>query len=141
MSINTGSLSAGVQILANDGLLPSNLIAQQLKTATPGQLTQMEIANVESNVMSSLFNGGGSAADSVNLSGSVDLASSLFGGASTDSNSSATNDPLMQALEAAVTTSVSPSSVAATQSHTATATSGTSTPGSDTIGTLFSYLG
>ena len=135
MSINSSSLSAGLQALSNNRSLPSNMTAQQLKTATPGQLTQIEVANVESTAISSLFNGGGSASDSVNLSSN--LTSSLFGSA-TDSNSSATSDPLLQALESAVMNSGSTVPTATANSSTAATTTN---PDSGTIGTLFSYLG
>ena len=135
MSLNSSSLSAGLQALSNDGLLPSNMTAQQLKTATPGQLTQLEVANVESSAISSLFGGGASASDSVNLSSN--LSSSLLGG-STDANGSATADPLLQALESAVANVGGTASSGTTQSSTAASATN---PGSETIGTLFSYLG
>jgi len=135
MSINSSSLSAGLQVLSNDGLLSSNLTAQQLQSATPGQLTQLEMANVESTNVSALFNGGGSADDSVGLS--ANLTSSLLGGL-TGSNSSATSDPVLQALE----TTLANSGITATSGTTNSSTAASATnPGSDAIGTLFNYLG
>jgi hypothetical protein len=127
MSTSSSSLSAGLQALVNDGLLPANVTSQQLQNASPGQLTQVEINSVESNTVSSLFAAGGSASeDSVSLSGA------------TDSNGGTTNS-LLQALETAVTGSNNSAATSATTGLSTDASSANA--GSDTIGTLFSYLG
>jgi len=133
MPTSPSSLSAGLQTIVNDGLIPSGLTAKQLQNASPGQLTQLEIDQVESSDVSALFGGGGKASDSVNLSGN----SSLLSG-STDSNSGST-DPLLQTLESALTAS---SNSATTNAATGSSTAASSAdPTSNTIGTLFSYLG
>ncbi len=132
MSTIPSSLSAGLQVLSNDGLLPSNLTSQQLKNASPGELTQLAIDNAESSVASSLFGGAASSPDSVNLS--ENLTSTLLGG-STASNGG-TTDPILQALETAET-----NSGAASTTGTTTSSAASLNTNADSIGTLFSYMG
>jgi hypothetical protein len=71
MSTTSSSLSAGLQVLSNAGLLPSNLTPQQLQSASPAQLTQIAIASVQSAAVTSLFGGAASLSDSGNMSDNV----------------------------------------------------------------------
>ncbi len=136
MSISASSLSAGVQVLANDGLIPSSVTSQQLQTATPSQLLQLEVNNVESSALSSVFSGSAPTSDSVSLSGNP--ASSLLGGSS--NSNSGTTSPLLQALESAVS-NISSTTTATTAATDSSATTDLADATSETIGTLFSYLG
>ena len=127
MSTVSSSLSSGLQALSNADLLPSNLTTQQLQNASPAELTQNAIANAELTTISSLFGNSTSTSDSVSLSSNLDAV--LFG--DTSSTSSATSNPLLQALDSATTTSAN----CATSAATSPASSDTN-PGS-----LFSYMG
>jgi hypothetical protein len=134
MSTIPSSLPAGLQVLSNDGLLPSNLTAQQLQNSSPQQLTQLSIDNVELSSVASLFGGAASSSNSVNPG--EDLVSALLGG-STASNSGST-DPILQAIETAMTNASNAVSTSGTAASTATSVPST---GTDNIGTLFNYMG
>ena len=135
MSTSSSSLSAGLQAIVNDGLLPSNLTAKQLQNASPGQLTQIAIDNVESADMSSLFGASASASDTVSLSGN--LSASPFGQSSGSNTSTA--DSVLEALETNLAISSTSAAASGTSGSSTALSSGN--PASDTIGTLFSYLG
>jgi hypothetical protein len=134
MSTISSSLPAGLEALSKDGLLPSNLTSEQLRNASPAELAQLAINNVESTAVSSLFGAVSSSSDSVSLN--ENPASTLFGGAS---SSNSGTDPILQALETAVTNS---SNIASANGTTTSASAaGPTGTGIDGIGTLFSYLG
>ena len=130
MSTISSSLPAGLTALSNAGLLPSNLTTQQLQQASPAELTQNAIDNVEETTISALFGDTASASDTASLSS--ELTNSLFG-TSTASGSS-TTDPILQALDSALPTS----GTSATNATTASALTDSNDAG---VGTLFSYMG
>src|SRR5271167_5054284 len=101
MSTSPSSLSAGLQALYNDGLLPSNLTPAELQNASPAQLTQLSVSNAEAEASATLFGGSGSASgDSVALS--PDVESMLLGTANSEAGtaSSGSTDPILEALAA-----------------------------------------
>ncbi len=72
MSTTPSALSAGLQALYNNGLLPSNLTPAEPPNASPAQLTQLSISNADADASAALFGDSGSASsDSVALSANV----------------------------------------------------------------------
>jgi hypothetical protein len=61
-------LSAGLQQLYNNGLLPSNLSTSVLNGATPIQLNSLVKSTLASQEASTLFGSGSSSTDTANLS-------------------------------------------------------------------------
>jgi hypothetical protein len=133
MSTTPSALSAGLQALYNNGLLPSNLTPGQLQNASPAQLTELSISDAEAVASAALLGDSGSASgDTVALSANVE--SILLGGANpaAGTTSSASTDPILEAL-------------AASQLNTSDAALSGAAPASGVEGgsttTLFSYLG
>ena len=134
MSTTSSSLSAGLQVLSNAGLLPSNLTQQQLQSASPAQLTQMAIANAQSADVTSLFGDSASSSDTVNLS---DDALTLLGDSTMSSSN--TSEPALQALETAIANTSDLGSVAGTA--TSPSASIPDNTAATELGTLFNYIG
>ena len=133
MSTTPSALSAGLQALCNNGLLPSNLTPAEMQDASPAQLTELSISNAEAEASATLFGDSGSTSgDSVALS--PDVESMLLGTANPTLATSSPTDPVLEAL-------------AASQLNASDAVlSGVnSAPASGTVGgsaaTLFSHLG
>ena len=133
MSTIPSALSAGLQALYNNGLLPSNLNPAELQNASPAQLTQLSISNAEAEASATLLgDSGSSSGDSVALSASVE--SMLLGAANPAAGtmSSASTDPILDALAAS---ELNASDAALSGSASASGAEGGSTTAS------FSYLG
>ncbi len=135
MSTTPSALSAGLQALSNAGLLPTNLTTQQLESTSPAELTKIAIGNIESGGISSLFGDAASSGDSVNLSDN--LTAELMGLSTTSSGGN--TDPILQALEAAATSSNN--ALGITGAASTTATPNLTDTASTAVGSLFSYLG
>jgi hypothetical protein len=135
MSTTPSALSAGLQALYNNGLLPSNLTTSELQNASPAQLTQLSISNAEAEASSALFGDSDSASgDTVALSANAE--SMLLGGANSaaGTTTSGPTDPILEAL-AASQVNTSDAALAGVHSSSASQT------GSASTATLFSYLG
>jgi len=135
MSTSPSSLSAGLQALYNDGLLPSNLTPAELQNASPTQLTQLSISNAEAEASAAMFGASESSSeDSVGLSPNVEAM--LLGSANSPAGttSSVSTDPILEALATSQLNS-SDAALAGVNSATASGIDGGS------IATLFSYIG
>jgi hypothetical protein len=135
MSTSPSSLSAGLQALYNDGLLPSNLTTAELQNASPAQLTQLSISNLEAEASAAMFGASESfSEDSVGLSPDVEamLLGSVNSAAGT--TSSVSTDPILEALATSQLNS-SDAALAGVNSETASGVATGSTA------TLFNYLG
>jgi hypothetical protein len=135
MSTAPTSLSAGMQALYNSGLLPSNLTSAELQNASSSELAQISISSAEAEASAALFGDSASSnGDSVALSPSVEAMLLGTKSSAAESTSSASTDPILEALEASQM-----------NAGDAALTGATSVPPNGTGGvsaaTLFSYLG
>jgi hypothetical protein len=120
----TSSLSAGVQQLYNDGLLPSNLSTSTLKNASAGQLNKIAASSIASQEVNVLLGGGSSVSDTASLSSTATNAllqeinpSSTTGSSTTDALTAAVNNALTSSLNAAVKKFAAPTSNTTTGSQ------------------------
>jgi hypothetical protein len=98
---NVNSLSAGVQQLYNQGLLPSSLSTAAISKFTPNQINQLARLSVASQDINALFQ---TASDSTSLS-TVATSNALIQEINPLSNSNAnTPDPLTTAVDNALLT-------------------------------------
>jgi hypothetical protein len=122
------TLSAGLQNLANAGLLPSSLSADQLNKASSQDINKLARANA-----ASLFYGSSSSSDAVSSS----LSSLLSAGSS---NSTKTN-PLQTIFKLAFAQYAAKSSPSSSSTSNSTQTSASTSTKTGQTGTLFSLLG
>jgi hypothetical protein len=122
-SSSTAALSAGVQQLYNDGLLPSSLNASTLNGTSSAQLNKMASSSIELQQINALF-GTGTSSDSSSLSSTATNALLQEINPSPTTSTSSTLDPLTAAVDNALTSNINaavnqfaPSSSTATGSN------------------------
>src|ERR1700722_17630307 len=93
----TSSLSAGVQQLYNDGLLPSGASASTLKGASASQLNKMAASSIALQEEGTLLGTGSSSSDTASLSSTATNAL-LQEINPTSTSSSTSTDPLTAAV-------------------------------------------
>lgn len=117
-STSTGSLSAGVQQLYNDGLLPSSLAASTLNGASAEQLSKIAGSTIAGQEVTALLGASTSNTDSASLSSTatnallqkINPTSNTSSSATTDSLTAAVDNALTSSLNAAVSKFASPTS-------------------------------
>ncbi len=105
-STSASSLSAGVQQLCNDGLLPSSLASSTLNGASASQLNKIASSTIAGQEVSALLGtGSSSTSDSASLSSAATNALLQEINPSSANNSS-TTDPLTAAVDNALTSNI-----------------------------------
>ena len=98
---STSALSAGVQQLYNDGLIPSSLSTSTTQGASANQLNQIAGLTIASQESAALF---GTGSDSASLSSTATNALlQEINPTNTSSTTSSTTDPLTAAVNSALT--------------------------------------
>jgi hypothetical protein len=112
MSSSTSALSAGLQPLYNEGLLPSSLQTATLNGASSGQLNQLANTSSALQEVGTLLGFGTSSTDSATLSPTAaDTLSNSSTSTSTDPLTAAVDNALTYKINAAVDQFAPPSSV------------------------------
>lgn len=100
------SSTSGIQQLSNAGLLPSSLSRSVLNLASPTQLNQMVGSGVALQEVNTLFGLGTSSTDSATLSPTANALIQEINPPAATSTSSASTDPLTQAVSNELTASL-----------------------------------
>jgi hypothetical protein len=105
-SPTTSPLSAGVQQLYNDGLLPSSLNASTLNGTSAGELNSIASSSLALQQAGEILGFGSSARDTASLSSTATNALLQEINPSPTSSTSASTDPLTAAVDNALTSTI-----------------------------------